>query len=128
MKHSSSFLFTLTLCCLVSASCSSANLFSDEDKPGFVVSDIPYNNEYRSQTKKYGVTPPTAKYGAHAISQKRLDELFGNSNLLRKQVADYTAKEKASMGDDGGDRGGDDGVSKAMWSMVRFAIRLVLRV
>ena len=49
--------------------------------------------------------PPTAKYDAHTIPQKRFDELFGNSKLLKKQVTDYATKEKASMGDEGGDEG-----------------------
>ena len=49
--------------------------------------------------------PPTAKYDAHTIPQKRFDELFGNSKLLKKQVTDYATKEKVSMGGEGGDAG-----------------------
>ena len=79
MKHSSSFLFALTLCCLVSASCSSANLFRDEDQPGFVVGDSPYNNRYRPQTIKLGVTlDKPAEYANYTIAPAQAKDFVGN--------------------------------------------------
>jgi hypothetical protein len=93
MKHSSSFLFTLTLCCLVSASCSSANLFRDEDQPGFVVSDSPYNNKYRPQTIKHGVTlDRPGEYANYTIDPMQAKDFVGN------MVGDDLANDDSWLG------------------------------
>ena len=93
MKHSSSFLFALTLCCLVSASCSSANLFRDEDMSGFVVGDSPYNNKYRPQTIKHGITlDRPAEYANYTIAPVQAKDFVGN------MVGDALEKDESWWG------------------------------